>query len=309
MFNFGSYLIVFIWFVLYFGPYQFHDALSLVRTIFIWFVPTFVPYHFYNAGYLVRTIISGSYHYFCFRLEVSHLCLTMSPTGDLVVWKNKGRPTKEESEILKCPIKMRNALERLKKDLNFKDGTEILLALSIASDEMVRHVNMFPEVFFMDVTANTNRQKRHLFIMVVKDANGQTFIGNATVIPSEKSWVFHQIYQKFFLCLYGEETIRRNRLALTDDDDAAHGPFDNCIETLSCYEKSTHMLCVFHAVVQTFAEQVRPLLPHKSRHVLTEDGELYGTYILGIIHCALNVHGVSHVYVLIVSHPFHFGSY
>ena len=78
-------------------------------------------------------------------------------------------------------------------------GTEILLALSIASDEMVRHVQMFPEVAYMDVTSKTNRQKRDVFLMVVKDASGETFIGNVTLIPSQKRWVFHMIYRDFLL--------------------------------------------------------------------------------------------------------------
>ena len=64
---------------------------------------------------------------------------------------------------------------------------------------------------------------------------------------------------------------------------------------------------VRHSTALLMQEKI--VLQKKLRSKLTEDGELYGTYIVGIIHCALNVHGVSHVYVLIVSHPFHFGSY
>ena len=97
--------------------------------------------------------------------------------------------------------------------MNYKEGTEILLALSIASDKMTRVVHMFPEVFYMDITANTNRQKRDLFLMVVKDGNGETFIGNAIVVPSGKRWVFNKIYKYSFVYLYGKITISRNRLA------------------------------------------------------------------------------------------------
>ena len=69
-------------------------------------------------------------------------------------------------------------------------GTEILLALSIAINEMICHVAMFLEVMYMDVTANTNRQKCDLFVMVVKDASSETFVGNLMVIPSGKLWVY-----------------------------------------------------------------------------------------------------------------------
>ena len=39
--------------------------------------------------------------------------------------------------------------------MNYKDSTEILLAISLVTDDMDRHVAMFPEVVFLDVTANT----------------------------------------------------------------------------------------------------------------------------------------------------------
>jgi hypothetical protein len=48
----------------------------------------------------------------------------------------------------------------------------------------------------LDVTANTNRQKRDLFLMVVKDPCGSVYIGNITFIPSGKRWVYDMIYKK-----------------------------------------------------------------------------------------------------------------
>ena len=154
-------------------------------------------------------------------------------------------------------------LNQLKKDMNYAEGTKILLAISLASDEMMCAVHMFPEVFYGDLTGNTNRQKRDLFLMVVKDANGQTFISNATFIPSGQHWVFMTIYQSFFVHLYEEATISRNCLFLTDNDVAEHGPLDNCIQTMQCYALYIHMLCVFHAIVMAYHDKVYPKLPHK----------------------------------------------
>ena len=58
---------------------------------------------------------------------------------------------------------LKNQLRDLRKKMEYKDGTEILVAVSLATDEMVRAVHMFPEVFYMDTTAKTNRQNRDLF--------------------------------------------------------------------------------------------------------------------------------------------------
>ena len=84
---------------------------------------------------------------------------------------------------MKYSKKLKAELRKLKKQMSFNEGTKILLAISIASDEMIRHVSMFPEVMFMDITANTNRQKRNLFVMVVNDGSGEAFVGNITIIP------------------------------------------------------------------------------------------------------------------------------
>lgn len=219
-------------------------------------------------------------HFMFRRMGVSHVCLTMTPDNELLVWKNRGRPTEEEREVMKCPDKMREQIDILKQTMSLNSNTEVLLCISIASDEMIRHVNMFPEVFFMDVTANTNRQKRELFVMTVKDASGECFPGNLTVIPSGQLWVYHHIYQTMFMKLYGPATLSRLRLALTDDDQTEHGPFDDAIKTNSAYNKAHHMLCIFHALVKAFHEQVYPLLPgNKGKGVgkrkLTEKGRTY----------------------------------
>ena len=88
-------------------------------------------------------------------MGVSHVSLSMKPNEDLWVYKNQGRSTGEEVEVLNCPKKMREESKRMKKEMSFKNETEILLALSIASNNMTCSVHMFPDVFYMDVTANT----------------------------------------------------------------------------------------------------------------------------------------------------------
>ena len=119
--------------------------------------------------------------------------------------------------------------------------------------------------------------KTQLFLMVVKDGNGETYIGNVTIIQSQKQWVFIKIYQTVFLYIYGQGTVSRFQLAVTDDDVSAHGPFDYLIKTTHCYSNCTHILCVFHGLIMMFHTDIYPLLPHKKgTYVLTKKGELYG---------------------------------
>ena len=61
---------------------------------------------------------------------------------------------------MSCPRKLKAELKKLKEEMSYKPGREILLAILIESDEMTHHVHMFPEVFDMDVTYNTNRREK-----------------------------------------------------------------------------------------------------------------------------------------------------
>ena len=68
-----------------------------------------------------------------------------------------------------------------------------MLAVYAASDKMIRALHMFPEVAYMDVTLNTNKEGRDLFLMVGKDTDESTLFANATIIPSLYCWVFKNI--------------------------------------------------------------------------------------------------------------------
>ena len=78
----------------------------------------------------------------------------MKANNDLYVYTNRGRPT-QTSHKISASDNTKKELRKLRKEMAFNEGTEILLALSMASDQMIRHVQMFPEVWLMDVTAKT----------------------------------------------------------------------------------------------------------------------------------------------------------
>ncbi len=142
-----------------------------------------------------------------------------------------------------------------------ENGTEIVLILLFASDEMIRMVNMFLEIFFMDVTCCTNHQNKPLFLMVIKDANGETQIGYISVLSFEKKWVFNEMSKRVFVELYGENTIHRNFLMLTDKDSAVYEPIMDSIATRVEYQQSKHMLSLFHAIAKNLMRKSTPNRP------------------------------------------------
>ena len=83
----------------------------------------------------------------------------------------------------------------------------------------------------------------------MKDRNGETYVGNVTVIPSQQRWVFMKIYKTFSLYLYGEVTESQFHQVVTDDDVSAQGSFDCLIKTMTCYTNCVHILCVFDGLI------------------------------------------------------------
>ena len=203
----------------------------------------------------------------------------MDKSDNLFAHKGRGWPSVKKSKQLFLHGDLKQHLQQLRKDMNMQNGEEILLSLTIADDEMQRSVHMFPEVMFMDVIAKTNCQKHDLFLMVVKDASSECSIGNTTILPCGQGWVFTKLFRYFYLQLYGEVTLSRLRLALTDDESAAHGAFDAATKVMACYARAKHMLCVFHAVVMRFHDSVYGKLPKiKGTRQLTAGAALYGRF-------------------------------
>ncbi len=124
----------------------------------------------------------------------------------------------------------------------------------------------------------TNRQKTQFFVLAVRTPSGRTLPGNLAIIPSEQSWVFHAIYQYAFPHLYSSKVCSRNRLVLTDKDEAEYRSFEALIKTTSDFKQSTVMLCTFHGVWMAFKKDLLTLLED------CDCGKVYGKSV----YCCLN---------------------
>ena len=128
--------------------------------------------------------------------NISHLVVYHDVSTGLLSYHRKGRKSAEDKFLeLHCPWMVQEEINDIRTDLTLTDKDSLLLLVSMATDEMVRLVQMFPEVWFMDCTAGTNRQRMDLFKMAIRTPEGKTFPGNLTVIPSGRRWVFHCIYK------------------------------------------------------------------------------------------------------------------
>lgn len=207
----------------------------------------------------------------------------------MVATQGRGRPSNEQCRNqLEFPSGMEKEVQELRRTMLISDDTKIILLISLSSNEMVQLVSMHPEVWFMDVTSGTNRQKNDMFLCAIRAPSGVTSPVNISFIPSGKRWVFECIYRFAFVALFGSVTCSRNRLALFDEDNAEFGPVENCIRTMPEYKHSRVMLCVFHAVWMPFKKNVFPEISKRFRNSkgLTKTGKRLGEYVL-IFHDSL----------------------
>ena len=190
-----------------------------------------------------------------------------------MVSQTKGRP----SNKMECLKNTSHQVSMLRKTLKFDDKEKMVLLISIATKKMIRLCMMFLEVFFMDKTHRTNRQKRDMFVLCTKDSDGKAYTTNLTLVPSGKSWLFDTIYKEAFIHLYGETTVSRNQLAVVDKDVSEIRPFESAIKCSPTYKGSYLMICVFHAVWKQFNEEVKPLLTkNKTKQTIKPKGRKYG---------------------------------
>ena len=108
------------------------------------------------------------------KMKISYIALVMDENDNLLIYKGKGRPSREETETIAADGSLKKYLHKICNDLKLKDTKHVLLALSVATDKMTRAMHMYPEVQFIDAAANMNRQKRDVLFSVVKQNTGHT---------------------------------------------------------------------------------------------------------------------------------------
>jgi hypothetical protein len=68
---------------------------------------------------------------------------------------SKGCPNKELTKMqLECPQQIEEDLAGLTNDFVLNDKSKMLVLASMATDEMIRLVSMYPEVWFMNTTTS-----------------------------------------------------------------------------------------------------------------------------------------------------------
>jgi hypothetical protein len=86
------------------------------------------------------------------RSNINHFYILHDDTGLYAC--SKGCPSYEEVRIqLDCSAKIQADLEQLRYDYILNEKSQMLVMISMATNEMIGLVAMYPDVWFMDTTA------------------------------------------------------------------------------------------------------------------------------------------------------------
>ena len=107
-----------------------------------------------------------------FRLDINYFYV-VHETGKGLLSYARGRPTKDRKSAstngYECTLEMSDKILELRSDYNMHEGTKMLLFISIATNDMVKYVCMYPEVWFLDCTygESTSSNYSHLLLPLV----------------------------------------------------------------------------------------------------------------------------------------------
>ena len=89
------------------------------------------------------------------RLDINYFYVVHESGKGLISYA-RGRPTKDRKSAttngFECTLEMSDKISELRTDHNMHEDTKMLLFISIATNDMVKYVCMYPEVWFLDCT-------------------------------------------------------------------------------------------------------------------------------------------------------------
>lgn len=110
----------------------------------------------------------------------------------------------------------------------------------------VRYFELFPDLIGLDVTFNTNSEKRPMFILVGRTSNGHIIPLLNAFLPSEAKWVFLWLFKEAIPYLLGKSMLSKIRLLTSDEDRQCLDAFEEVREEL--YPNAVLRLCKWHKV-------------------------------------------------------------
>ena len=153
--------------------------------------------------------------------------------------------------------------EEHRKARNIADEQKMMVAIAYSSPFQIQQAKLFPSVFHIDVTADTNKEDRPLCTITAKDLHAKFFTVVQYFLPNKKAWSFKWFFQSAVPFLVTEETLENCVYVITDGDQRMIQQLEDCIREYMPWAKRGR--CSWHIIDRGWATHVKFPLDGNSR--------------------------------------------
>ena len=133
---------------------------------------------------------------------------------------------------------------REKMKLSHHQNLLISVAWVIPSER--EYFSRFPQVLFIDATAQTNNERRPLLLICGKDAKGKMFPVLRAFLPNERAWVFRWVFNVALPSLFSKSVLEKVNIIVSDGDSQEYSQIDICIN--NHIRNASRVRCGWHLV-------------------------------------------------------------
>ena len=137
---------------------------------------------------------------------------------------------------------------------NIEPSSKIMVALAWVMDTDRKFFELYPEILMIDVTENTNNEKRPMLLVVGKDADGTTFVVMRVYLPHQRRWIFKWIFESCFKQLLGTSCCSKTNLVVTDGDRNIIDSLKSLMKKNGLFPNASYKRCMFHLVTLPMKE-------------------------------------------------------
>ena len=146
---------------------------------------------------------------------------------------------REQKDILKF-------IKDHREDLLLNNAQHLMLSIAWVVPQERRLFNLYPEVLFIDITSDTNKEKRPLFTITGRSAMGTMFTILRAFLPNQKTWMFRWLFSLVLANSFTREVLSRVRVMITDGDSQETSQLDVAISENEFFSKVHRVRCGYH---------------------------------------------------------------
>ena len=113
--------------------------------------------------------------------------------------------------------------------MELTSAQHLMIAICWVLPQEKRLFDLYPEVLFIDITSDSNKEKRPLFTVTGRTTAGTMYTLMRAFLPNEKTWIFRWLFSIVLPNSFKKETLKRVRVMITDGDSQEYQQLDVAI--------------------------------------------------------------------------------